>query len=73
MLINDIFNRCDKYGFIIGDKRCCRDLFTYGVVLCASTRSQLKKLLKFSQPEDGLKIIEKSIWYQYNKWASFVV
>jgi len=30
---------------LIGDKRCCGGLFTDGIVLCAPTRSQLKKLL----------------------------
>jgi len=43
-------NNCDKYGTSIGDKRCCGcgGLFADDIVLCAPTRSQLKKLLKFA-------------------------
>ena len=31
-------------AFSIGDKRCCGGLFADDIVLCAPTRSQLKKL-----------------------------
>ena len=48
LFINDIFNNCNKYGISIGDKRCCGGLFADDIVLCAPTRSQLKKLLKFA-------------------------
>jgi len=40
--INDIFNKCDKYGFSIGDKRYCGGLFADDTTLCASTKSQFK-------------------------------
>jgi len=48
LLINGIFNECDKYGILVGDKRCCEGLFADGIVLCAPTRSQLRKLLKLA-------------------------
>jgi len=41
-------NECDKYGISIGDKCCCVGLFVEDIVLCASTRSQLMKLLKLA-------------------------
>jgi hypothetical protein len=48
LFINAIFNRCDKYGISIGDKWCYGGLFVDDIVLCAPTRSQLKKLLKLA-------------------------
>jgi len=48
LFINCIFNNCDKYEISIGDKRCYGCLFADDIVLCAPTRSQLKKLLKFA-------------------------
>jgi len=38
LFINDIFNKCDKYGISIGNRRCCGGLFTDDIVLCAPTR-----------------------------------
>ena len=35
-------------AIFIGEKRCCGGLFADDIVLCAPTRSQLKKLLKFA-------------------------
>jgi len=43
-----VFNNCNKYGISISDIRCCGGLFADDIVLCAPTRSQLKKLLKFA-------------------------
>jgi len=48
LVINDIFNECDKYGFCISDKRCCGGLFADDIVLSAPTWSQFKKLLKLA-------------------------
>jgi len=48
LFINDIFNKCDKYGISIGDKYCCGGLFADDIVLCAPTKSQLNKLLKLA-------------------------
>jgi len=48
LFIDDIFNKCDKYGIFIGDKLCCGGLFADDNVLCTPTRSQLKKLLKLT-------------------------
>ena len=61
---------CNKYDISIGNKRCCGGLFTDGIVLCAPTRSQLKKLL--------LKFASKwarnnEMQFGINKCASLVV
>jgi len=48
LFINYIFNNCDKYGISIGDKRCYGGLFADDIVLFDSTRSKLKKMLKFA-------------------------
>jgi len=48
LLINEHFYKCDKYGITIDDKSCCGGLFANKIVLCAPTKSQLKKLLRFS-------------------------
>jgi len=48
LFINDIFNKWDKYGIAIGHKGCCEGLSADDIVLCAPTRSQLKKLLKLT-------------------------
>jgi len=49
LFINDIFNNCNEYGISIDDKRCCGGLFADDIVLCAPTRSQLKKIVKVCQ------------------------
>jgi len=41
-----IFNKCDKYEISIGDKRYCGGLFANDIVLCAPTKSQIKKFFK---------------------------
>jgi len=55
LFINYIFNKRDKYGISIGDKRYCGGLFADDIVLCAPTKSQLKKLLCL--PVDGIEIM----------------
>ena len=69
LFINDIFNNCNKYGISISDKRCCGGLFSDDIVLCAQTRSQLKKLLKFASKWAGIIKMQFGI----NKCASLVV
>jgi len=69
LLINDIYNRCDKYGIFIGDKHCCGDLFEDEIVLYAQTRTQLKKLVKFENKWSRNNEIQFSI----NKCTSLVV
>jgi len=39
LFINDILNKCDKYGISISDKHWCGGLFTDGIMLCAPIRS----------------------------------
>jgi len=48
LFINDISNECDKYGISIGDKRRCGGLLADNIVLCAPTRSYLRKLLQLT-------------------------
>jgi len=69
LFINGIFNNYNKYGISIGDKRCCRGLFADDIVLCAPTRSQLKKLLKFASRWAR----NNEIKFGINKCASLVV
>jgi len=69
LFINDIFNNCNKYGIPIGDKRCCGGLFVDDIVLCAPTRSQLKKLLKFASKWAR----NNEMQFGINKCASLVV
>jgi len=69
LFINDIFNNYNKHGISIGDKRCCGGLFADNIVLCASTRSQLKKLLKFASKWAR----NNEMQFGINKYASLVV
>ena len=45
LFINDILNKCEKYGVIIGHKRCCGGLFANDIVLIAPSRKNLQKML----------------------------
>ena len=56
-------------AFSIGDKRCCGGLFADDIVLCAPTRSQLKKLLKFANKWDR----NNEMQFGINKCPSLVV
>jgi len=38
LVINDIFNNCDKYGISIGDKRCCGGFFADDIVVMCSNK-----------------------------------
>jgi len=58
----------NKYGISIGDKRCCGGLFADDIVLCAPTRSQLKKLLKFASKWNR----NNEMQFGINKCASLV-
>ena len=69
LFINDIFNNCNKYGISIGEKRCCGGLFADDIVLCAPTRSQLKKLLKFASKWAR----NNEMQFDINKCASLVL
>ena len=46
LFINDIFNGCDDLGVPLGNSTCCGGLFADDIVLCAPSRTKLKKLLK---------------------------
>jgi len=69
LFINDIYNNCNIYGISVGDKRCCGGLFADDVVLCVSTRSQLKKLLMFASKWAR----NNEMQFGINKCASLVV
>jgi len=69
LFINDIFNNCNKYDISVGDKRYCSGLFADDTVLCAPTRSQFKKLLKFSSKWAR----NNEMQFDINKCASLVV
>jgi len=69
LFINDTFSKCDKYGISIGDKRCCRGLFADDIMLCAQTRSKLKKLLELASKWTR----NNEIQFGINKCASLVV
>ena len=45
LFINDILNKCEKYGVSIGPKRCCGGLFADDIVLIAPSRKNLQKML----------------------------
>jgi hypothetical protein len=69
MFINDIINKCNKCGISISIKRRCGGLFADEIVLCASTRSQFKKLLKLAS-----KLARNNkMQFGINKCASLVV
>jgi len=69
MIFLIIVNNCDKYGISVGDKRCCEGLFAGDIVLCAPTRSKLKKLLKFASKWAR----NNEMQFGINKCASLVV
>ena len=46
LFINDIFNDCKELGIPLGESRCCGGLFADDIVLCAPSRTKLKKMLK---------------------------
>ena len=56
LFINDIFNGCNELGVPIDGNLCCGGLFADDIVLCAPTRTNLKKMLK---------MVNK--WAMYNK------
>jgi len=47
LFINDIFNKCDKYGISIGGKLCCGGLFVDDIVLCASSKRARNNEMQF--------------------------
>jgi len=66
LFINDIFNNYNKYGISL---YCCGGLFADDMLLCAPTRSQLKKLLKFASKW----VRNNEMQFGINKCASLVV
>jgi len=46
LFINDIFNDFSELGIPLGKSRCCGGLFADVIVLCASSKTKLKKMLK---------------------------
>ena len=46
LFINDIFNDVSELGIPLGESRCCGGLFADDIVLCAPSRTKLKKMLK---------------------------
>jgi len=69
LFINDISNECDKYGISIGDKRRCGGLLADNIVLCAPTRSYLRKLLQLTNKWTRNNEMQSSI----NKYINLVV
>ena len=45
LFINDVLNKCEKYGVSIGNKRCCGGLFADDIVLVAPSKKNLQKML----------------------------
>jgi len=45
LFINDILNKCKKYGVNIWQERCCGELFADDIVLIAPNRKNLQKML----------------------------
>ena len=45
LFINDILNKCEKYGVSIGPKRCCGGLFADDIILIAPSQKNLQKML----------------------------
>ena len=46
LFINDIFNNFSELGIPLGESRCCGGLFVDDIVLCAPSRTKLKKMLR---------------------------
>ena len=46
LFINDIFNDFSELGIPLGKSRCCGGLFADDIVLCAPSRTKLKKMHK---------------------------
>jgi len=46
LFINDIFNDFSEFGIPLDESRCCGGLFADDIVLCAPSRTKLKKMLK---------------------------
>jgi len=43
LFINGIFNDFSKLGIPLGESRCCSGFFADDIVLCAPSRTKLKK------------------------------
>jgi len=69
LFINDIFKDCEDFGVPLGDTKCCGGLFADDVVLCAPSRSYLKKLLK----RVNEWAIHNKMTFGINKCATMVV
>jgi len=69
LFINDIFNDCQDYGVPLNGSYCCGGLFADDIVLCAPSRSNLKKLLK---KVNNWAIYNKMV-FGINKCATMVV
>ena len=69
LFINDIFTECEKYGVPVGDFKCCGGLFADDVVLCAPSRTKLKKLLK----RVNEWAIHNKMTFGINKCATMVI
>jgi len=46
LFINDIFNDFSEFGIPLGQSRWCGGFFADDIVLCASSRNKLEKMLK---------------------------
>ena len=69
LFINDIFNGCDNLGISLDNHNCCGGLFADDIVLCAPSRTKLKKLLK--KVNDWAKF--NNMNFGINKCATMVV
>ena len=46
LFTNDIFNDFSELGIPLSESRCCCGLFADDIVLCAPSRTKLKKCLR---------------------------
>ena len=69
LFINDIFNDFSELGIPLGESRCCGGLFADDIVLCAPSRTKLKKMIKKVNEWAKFNIINFGI----NKCATMVI
>jgi len=69
LFINDIFNDFSELGIPLGESRRCGGLFADDIVLCAPSRTKLKKMLKKANEWTKFNMMNCGI----NKCATMVI